>query len=178
MLTFSAKLLFINALIGLETKEKLALYTRAGECVFYEDVLSYTVENEELNATLPLSNCLGRTAECRYELTEFSCRRISVALRQTRAENGETTDDKIALSLLPFAFLESVLLGIDYTQFLSKDLLGKAETLRAFLGEFVAVVPTRKPNVCGLVRQKADRLYEVESVSLEITDGKITDIRA
>ena len=56
-------------------------------------------------------------------------------------------------------------------------LLEKADSLTEFLGDFVAVVPTRNPKTCGLVKRKKERLYEVFHYTVEITDGKISDIR-
>ena len=173
----NAKIRFFGGLIGLETERKLALYTRAGENVFCEDVLAYSVEENILNATIPLSDSLGRIAQCRYLLTENACRREEITLLQACAEDGNATQREIEQSLLPFAFFESVLLGLDYTSFLSEELLKNAETLRAFLGEFVAVTPTKSPAVCGLVVRKGERLYEVKQYETVIKDGKIVDIR-
>ena len=173
----SAKISFINSLIALTTPQKLALYTSDGACVFCENVLDYTVENDELNATMPLCDSLGRTANCRYLLTESGCQRLSFSLRQTRTQAGETATEKITEELLPFAFFESVLFGADYTPLLADGLLEKADSLTEFLGDFVAVVPTRNPKTCGLVKRKKERLYEVFHYTVEITDGKISDIR-
>ncbi len=173
----TAKIRFFDSLIGLETEGKLALYTRAGVCVFYEEILSYSIEKNILNATLPLSDSLGRIAKCTYELTDTACTRTAICLQQARAENGETDEKSIENSLLPFAFFESVLCGAEYTSFLSEELVLKADSLRAFLGNFVAVTPTRNANVCGLVKRKKERLYEIVHYEVEIMDGKISDIR-
>lgn len=173
----NAKIRFFDTLIGLETTGKLALYTRAGKCVFCEEILSYSINNDTLSATLPLSDCLGRTAKCTYEFTENTFERTAITLQQARTENGEMDEKSIANSLLPFAFFESILYGADYTPFLSDELIEKADSLRAFLGDFVAVTPTKQANVCGLVKRKAERLYEVAHYKVEITDGKISDIQ-
>ncbi|MBQ7924190.1 MAG: hypothetical protein IJ329_02670 [Clostridia bacterium] len=173
----NANIRFYGNFIALETDTKLALYTKSGKCVFCENVLSHAVENDELNAVVLLSDSLGRIAECRYALKENECERTAITLKQARAENGETDEQKIAESLLPFAFFESVLLGADYTAMLSNALAEKADAIRSFLGEFVAVVPTRSANICGLVKKKKERLFEVTHYTVEIQDGKIADIR-
>ncbi len=172
-----ASIRFIEGLIGLEGEDKLALYTVKGERVFCENVRSFRVEEGVLTALLPLSDALGRTAECSYALSKEGCKQTGCVLRQTRTEKGETTEDKIAASLLPFAFFESVLLGLDYKQLLSDELSKKADYLVDFLGDFIAVAPRKEQNACGLVRKKGERLYEVVTFFVEVKEGKIVDIR-
>ena len=160
----------------IEGERNLAVYTQAGECVLMEETLSFSVENEELHAVLPLSDALGRTAECVWELSEHGCRRKQVTLRQTRAYSGETDEVKIADELLPYAFFQSVLLGVNCDDFLSDALMGKANQLPSFLGDFEGVCITDNPYVCGLIRKKAPRLFEVEYFTVTVENGKIVDI--
>ncbi len=172
----NAKILFACGLIGLESDTHLALYTLAGKCVFCEEISDYSITDNTLNATLPLSNGLGRYAKCQYVLTENACTRTEIALIQACDESGNTDKDSVALSLLPFAFFESVLLGADYKNFLADSLLDKADALRGFLGEFVAVAPTKSPCVCALVKKRAERIYEACHYKVEISEGKIVDV--
>ena len=166
-----------KGLLFISTNTHLAVYTRKAEEVFFEEVLSFQVEKDELVATLPLSDLFSRTAECRYALTQTSCTRTSLTLRQTRTSRGETDKNKIAQELLPYAFFESVLFGGEYKSMLSNELAKKADDLREFLGDFLSVTLTQNPNVCGLVRQKAERLFEVSYFTVEIENGKIADIK-
>ena len=83
----------------------------------------------------------------------------------------------IEAELLAYAFFESVLLGADYAQFLADELLPKKEELVDFLGDFVSVAPTKDPFCCGLVRKKAERLFEVIYYTIERKNNKIIDIR-
>lgn len=164
-------LLFIHA------PTHLAVYTRKAERVFFEEVLSFHVENGELVATMPLSDLFARTAECRYALSETACVRKSLSLRQTRTLRGETDEEKIAEELLPYAFFESVLIGAEYQSMLSDELAQKADGLREFLGDYVAVTLTNDPCVCGLVRKKAERLFELSYFTVTLERGKISDIK-
>ena len=131
----------------------------------------------DCNATLPLSDALGRVADCAWLLDENGCYRTRFSLRQARAHDGETDEGKIADELLAYAFFESVLLGIDCADFLSDDLRIKAKDVVGFLGDFKGVTLTRDPFTCGLIREKAPRLFELAYFTVTVENGKITDIR-
>jgi len=171
-----AELDFFKALVAVKTQERLALYTRLGECVFCEKVLSYALDGDKLRTVMPLFDGLGRIAECEYLLAENGCERTSFTLKQAYTSTGENDGKKIAEELLPYAFFESVLLGVEYVDFLADELREKAHALREFLGAFISVVPTRKPNVCGLVFPKGKGLFEVRNFSVTVEKGKITNV--
>ena len=175
--SFSAcKLSKHGDLYFIEGENHLAAYTGGGKCVFLEEVLSFSATETELNATLPLSDALGRVADCVWRLEKTGCRRTQFQLRQARSYNGECDEETIREELLPYAFFEKVLLGEDYQALLSEDLQGKAEGLKAFLGDFCAVTLTHDPKICGLIRKKAPRLYEVDYFTITLECGKIADI--
>lgn len=175
--SFSSCTLSCHAeLFFVEGENHLAVYTKRGECLLSEQVLSFEVNENELNAYLPLSDSLGRVAECTWVLHENGCTRTKFVLRQSRALNGENEPQRIREELLPYAFFESVLIGADYVGFLSEELAAKASLLVDFLGDFKAVTLTRDPNVCGLVREKAPRLFEVAYYAVKTENGKIADI--
>lgn len=167
---------FIQGLIAVKTQETLSLYTQTGECVFCERVLSYQTERNELHVLLPLSAALGRTAKCTYTLREDGCERTAFSLQQSQTANGETDDEKIRAELLPFALFESLLIGAEYAQMLTDELQAKADVLPRFLGRFIAVVPTARPDVCALVYPKAERLFDVKHFCVKIENGLIADV--
>ena len=168
---------FFEEFTFLRAPDTLAVFAPNGERVFLEKTLAFSVENGVLKATLPLSDCLGRIAECEYELTQNACVRKRCVLKQARTRTGETEAGKIRDELLPYAFFESVLIGANYAEMLSSELAEKASELSAFLGNFVAVVPTEDTRVCGLVRKKKERLFELSYYAVEIQNGKICDIK-
>ena len=161
----------------LKSPDSLVVIAPNGVKVLQEKVLSFTVQEGVLHATFPLLDSLGRIAQCRYELIENELIRTQFTVKQARTKTGETDEKKILAELLPYAFFESVLLGADYASMLSDELAPKAGALTAFLGEFTAVVPTDEASVCGLVRQKAERLFEVYYYTVEVENGKICDIK-
>ena len=172
--SFSAcKITFVEGLILLESPNAFALFTRDGKRLLQEEMENLSLDGNELTATLPLSDTLCRTAECKWTLSKDGCMRTACTLRQERTEN----DDVFMRAFIAYAFFESVLIGADYRAFLSDDLAVDAERIVAFLGNFIAVTPTDEPCTCGLVKKKAERLFTVEYYSVEILDGKIVDVK-
>lgn len=165
-----------RGLFFVEGENHLAVYTREGKCVLLEEVLSFSVTESTLTATLPLSDTLGRVADCVWNLDETGCHRAQFSLRQARAHDGDNDEVKIREELLPYTFFERVLLKENYAELLSDDLRPKAENVVGFLGEFHGVSLTPTPYTCGLIREKAPRLYEVNEFTVKIEDGKIVDI--
>ena len=165
-------------LFFIEGKNHLTAYTGGGKCVLSEEILSFSVTETELNATLPLSDSLGRVADCVWKLEKNGCRRTHFSIRQERTHSGETDTDKIRDELLPYTFFERVLLGENYAELLSDDLQSKTKSVVAFLGDFYAVTLTGSPYTCGLIREKAPRLYEVDYFTVRVEGGKIADITA
>ena len=160
-----------------EGQNHLAIYNKWGNRVFFEEILSFSAENNTLNAYLPLSDSLNRQAHCVYSLNEKGCTRTQFKLLQTRTRSGENDLKKIADELLPYAFLECVRLGEDYSSLLSEKLQPSADRLREFLGEFLAVTLTKDPNVYGLVYAKGKGVFEVIPCALTVEKGKITDVK-
>jgi hypothetical protein len=189
-----------------EGENTLAVYTKDGKRIFFEQILSFFVEGTTLNATLPLSDRLNRVAECVWELEENGCTQTKFTIRQTGAlprqsssispcestsprpqknssmpsQNTEEDPPLIALpeDLFAYAFFESILFRADYTQFLSDELKSDADKIPTFLGEFIGVSLTNTPNICGLIKKKNERLFEVIPFSIVVENGKIVDVKS
>ena len=172
----NCKLSIHAGLYFIEGERHLAVYTPTGKCVLLEEVLSFSVTDEELRAVLPLSDCLGRVADCTWSLHENGCVRTKLTLQQNHTQTGETDEDKIADELLPYAFFQSVLLGVNYADYLSPALADKANQIIDFLGDFRSVCITDESRTCGLIREKAPRLFEVAYFTVTVENGKIVDI--
>ncbi len=172
-----SELLFESGLFLLKAPNMIAVYTMAGERVLMENVLSCKIEAGVLYATLPLSDSLGRVADCAWEMSEQGVTRTKCTLLQSRTKSGENDPETLRAELLPFAFFESILLGADCTSLLSDDLAPQADKLKGYLGDFCSVTLTDDPSVCGLVYKKAERLFEIVNFSVTIENGKIKDIQ-
>lgn len=153
----------------LRSPTQLAIYTQNGECIFLENVLEYETKETELSAILPLSDSKRRQANCKWELTEDGAKLTQFTLQQADSENANA-------ELLPYAFFESILIGADYAQMLSDELQPSAEKMKEYLGEYESVVFTENPNRLGLVKKKAERLFEVSYYTVSVENGKITDV--
>ena len=180
---------FFEDFILLSSSDRLVLFNVNGKRILSEKIKSFSFKNGVLNATLPLSDSLNRTANCAWLLKDGSCKQTEFTVEQktsvsfpfdSKAAEGEASDVPAAIrdEILPYAFFESVLIGADYQALLSDDLKPKANQLKEFLGEFSSVVLTEKPKVCGLVREKSERLFEVDEYAVEIENGKITDVKS
>jgi len=167
----NCELSFAESLLFLRSPSSLAVYSLQGECLLLEKVLVYTVENQELSATLPLSDSKKRVAQCRWSLSPNACKQTEFLIQQTPVDPVQTADE-----LLPYAFFESVLIGANYADFLSDDLRPRADDLASFLGDFVSVTLTEDPYTCGLIRKRAEGLFEAAYYTVKVENSKITDI--
>lgn len=172
-----SELFFESGLFVLKAPNMLAVYTITGERILMENVLSCKIESGTLYAVLPLSDSLGRVADCAWEMSETGVTRTKCTLSQSRTISGESNPEQLQAELLPFAFFESILLGANYASMLSDDLAPQADKLKGYLGDFCSVTLTNVPNVCGLVYKKAERLFEIVNFSVSVENGKITDIQ-
>lgn len=170
-----AEIRFLNGLCLLEGKGILAVFSRTGKRLFEEKILHYSLENQELNATMPLSDSKKRVAEGAWTVQGDSLLQRSFSIRQSSPQKSE---GEILEELLPYAFFENVLLGGDFAAMLHESILEKADHLKEYLGDFLSVTITKDPTVCGLVKKEKDRLFYLDYFAVEIKNGKISDIRA
>ncbi len=145
--------------------DSFCLLDGCAKTVLFEKCERVDAEEEKLRARLPLGG--GKMAKCEWSLEGGVCRRTQFTLL---AENDSPT-------LLAYAFFESLLIGADCTPFLCDQLKKDVEKLRAFLGEFLSVLPREEDACCGLVYQKAERLFEVREFRVTLVEGKITDVQ-
>lgn len=166
-----SELIFFEELCLVKGKNSLALYDKRANCLLQEQFLDCTLENGRLYATLPLSDSQNRTAECVWDLHGGTCTRVQFSIRYPK------NDVSVPPNLLAYAFFESLLIGADPTPFLADDMREKADKLRTYVGDFQQVVPLGEPNTCGLIKKKAERIFEVCVYEIIVENGKITDIR-
>lgn len=147
----------------LESETGFALIDRGGKVLVISEG-SVLEKGAALKAEVPFRDSMGHTAVCTWEnggMTECTIRTAH-----------EPTEATFAL-----AMFESVLIGADYTPFLHESLLEKADALREFLGNFESVVLTQEQEKVGLVYKRKERIYDVRYFRVELTDGKISNIK-
>lgn len=147
-----------------EGKERFLLLSHDGKKLVEENgkVLE---RGETLRAEIFFRDSSGHTALCEWKNGEL----VSCAIRTA----NEPTEATYALALF-----ESVLIGADYTAFLSEELQKKADSLRGYLGKFESVVLTSRPDTVGLVVPRKERVYDVRFFRVTVTDGKVANITA
>ena len=174
---------FYQNFVLISSPTQIALYNSQGERLLLEYATAFSLSNGSLHATLPLSDSLNRTAECAWALENNTAKQTAFTIvQQTRvslpaSEQDEDNGNIVRDEILPYAFFESALLGLDCSGYFSDELKEKAGSLKEFLGDYESVVLTKTPSVCGLVRKKADRLFEVDEYLVELQNGKIHDIK-
>ncbi len=87
--------------------------------------------------------------------------------------------EKLNQKVLPYAFLEELLVGGDYKWYLKDNVLENADKLKGFFGEFIGVMPPpvfRDIEEVGLIYAKDENLYNVEYFRFELKEGKIVNI--
>ncbi len=168
---------FYEDFVLLLDEKCVAVFTLDGEKLLQESTLSCAFKNGELSAVLPLSEHLGRTADCAWKLENHTLVRVRYLLKQERTDAPNATVERLQEELLPFAFFESVRIGADISEFLCEELLARKDDLRLFLGSFCALTPTENPNRYALIYKKADGLYQAQYFTLSIENGKITDVQ-
>lgn len=88
--------------------------------------------------------------------------------------------NELPLELLPFAFLEELLVGGEYKKFLCDNALENADKLHAFLGDFIGIFPPpefRKENEVGLIYPCTKNVYNTEYLSFETKDNLIFNVK-
>ena len=166
----SSSIEIYRSLILLKEAERLTVFNSRAELLLCEKITSCQIDGDEITALLPISDRLGRVAECTWKIETSSLKRTRFTVKQRQ------TDDEPPEGLIAYAFFESVLIGAEFSELLSDELKEKASVLGEFLGDFIAVTLTQDPNETGLVYKKAERLYELRYVRTVLEKGKICDI--
>ena len=155
----------------LTAPDAFSLLDETGHFLLHERHESVRLDGDELHAVLPLCDSKNRRARCVWKITDGECFQTEFTITEQGQGNAATD------GLIAYAFFESVLIGADYTPFLSESLRKDAEKIPAFLGNFLSVLPRDDENSCGLVYRKAERLFEMKIFRVSVSDGKITDIQ-
>ena len=82
--------------------------------------------------------------------------------------------------ILPYAFLEDLLVGGEIKEYLTEDMFSKSNKLKGFFGEFLGVCPPptfRNATEVGLIYAKDTNIFEVNYFIFEFENGKICNIK-
>lgn len=88
--------------------------------------------------------------------------------------------DALPDKLLPYAFLEELLVGGDFTAYLDQSIKQNADKLGGYLGEFIGVMPPplfRNYTEVGLIYAVDESTFKVDYCEFTITNKKICNIK-
>ena len=86
----------------------------------------------------------------------------------------------LSTDLLPYAFLEELLIDGDLSPYLTEHTLSISDKLKEYLGEFIGVMPPPEfieSNYVGLIHAKSERYFYVEYLSFEFDNLKICNVK-
>ena len=145
----------------LETDGAFAIVGREGELLALSDG-TVRERGNAVVADVPLGDALRHVMRCRYEQGKLT------ACEVVAARAPDETSAALAL-------FESVLAGIDPACCLAPALQPKAGLLRAFLGDFSAVIPLGEGEV-GLAVRRRERVFDVRGYKVTLEGGKVSNI--
>ena len=88
--------------------------------------------------------------------------------------------NNLPLKIIPYAFLEELLVGGNIDCFLASNVLPNADKLHGFLGNFIGVMPPPffvSPEQIGLIYKKTPNSFYVEYCSFELNGRLISGIK-
>lgn len=178
----SAKVLFFdNNIIGIELVGEntfVAVYNLANKITRLFFQLVNECEYSNLLITVKTYNDIAKhKVICKWNFNNQNA--VLVEKIVNRCPNFHHA--LLCREVLPFAFLEELLVGGDCTPYLCENLKNSCDKLKGFLGEFIGVCPPppfREQNQVGLVYKKDTNQYKLEYLLFDLDDNnKITNLK-
>lgn len=172
--------LFGNAFLGIEfvgDKKRLLLY-KIADCVqkkFSAEVDDFNFDNG-FYTKYCLKDIAKHIVEIHWQFTndEFCEGQKTI----TQSQNFHV--ENLPKEVLPYAFLEELLIGGKIDEYLAQNILSKADRLKGYFGEFLGVCPPpsfRKQNEVGLIYTKKNNIFEVNYFTFEFEKDKICNVK-
>ncbi len=87
--------------------------------------------------------------------------------------------DRLPLEILPYAFLEELAVGGSVDCYLTGNVLANKDKLKAYLGEFIGVMPPpvfKQSQSVGLIYKDGNRRYKVKYLTFQLDGRKICNL--
>lgn len=144
-------------------------------CVYNNQVSSFCL-NETLSVITDFKDIKKHVLT---EVLDYDGEKI---ITKSTTLTAKKSDDEIKIlpEILPYLFLEDFMLGDDVSRYLSCDILCKTDSLKEYLGEYIAVITPplfRAQNEVGLVYKKSESTFFVVYYTFTIENGKITNLK-
>lgn len=164
--------------IVLDGEEKLlevfALFPKVRR-IFSRPIFDATFNNG-LNTEERFKDIAKHRVICSWELNDNSLTEKTRNVEKQKSVSPSILHEKI----IPYAFLEEVLVSGNVEEFLCDDLKGQSKKLYGYLGSFLGVCPPpifRRIDEVGLVYSDGERKYKVDYVTFEIKNNLIYNIK-
>lgn len=145
------------------------------EKVFSREVKDFEI-NSDLITTEEFFDVAKHTVKTSWEFADGIFKKKYVEVNHAPTFNLENINEKI----IPFAFLEELLVGGNPEPFLNDSLKEKASMLKDYLGDFIGIMPPptfRNIDEVGLIYKNGERTYEVNYCTFEIMNRKIVNLK-
>ncbi len=162
-------------------QKKLLFFNQSCQLLLESFYTDYTI-TDRLQLSLQYNDLAHHTLQQTYLLEENKL----LLKEQTLHQQENFSISALHIKLLPFAFFQSILIGGNFSAYLSPNLQDKQELLKEYLGNFIEVqIPKDifyhhhgEINAVALVYQKSKSLFEIKFFVTQIEDGKICNIQA
>lgn len=155
------KLLYVYKIDGKITK------------VFTRSVFEYTL-TPEFKTIENFKDIEKHTVNSVWNFVDGKMQRVSFNV--SKSERHNNLNEK----LIPYAFMESLLVGDDINHYLCENVKETADKLCSYFGDFIGVFPPptfRDINEVGLIYSKSENVYEIEYFTFELKENKIFNIK-
>lgn len=164
--------------VSFEGKEKtLFVYSLYPEvrCVFTRKVYSFSLDN----GFFTTENFLDIA---KHQVTSFwTFDGANFKEKDRKITCAKTVDPKkLPLAILPYAFLEELLVGGDVLPFVCGTVKENAQKLKEFLGEYIGVFPPpefKDISLVGLIYNNGNNKYKAQYLTFEFTDNLISNVK-
>lgn len=162
---------------NLENKKLLFVYSIENkiEKVFCREVDNFCVDNGFSTEENYLDIAKHKITSF-WEFSDFSFKRTSFKIEKSQRFSINNLLDNI----IPFAFLEDLLVNDKIEDYLSQNLLDNIEHLPTFFGDFLGVIPPpefRSENEVGLIYSKNENSFYIEYFIFGVENKKINSIK-
>ena len=160
--------------IGKKTLFILFSYINCIEQVFYREIDEFSFE-ENLITIEKIPDLLKHNVKSVWEFNQ-----TKLVEKERIVTTTKSLNNLLVQEIVPYAFLESYLVGGKYLTFLSEEIKKNAHSLKDYLGEFIGVMPPpkfRKENEVGVIKKINNNLYSIDYFVFEMQDGKICNIK-
>ncbi len=116
------------------------------------------------------------TVKSIWEFNDFNFNRKALSCKTKENFNCEELPER----LVPYAFLENLLVGDEIDAFLDQTVKENADKLHSYFGEFIGIFPPptfRDINEVGLIYPLNKNSYHVQYFTFELKDKKILNIK-